>query len=132
MILENFNYRTNPLFLRNQFNSANSFGIPDVPKAKFTDDELRNLLMLGFNQLKKDNGGMRNELFISFYMTTILKKCGIIRNCIWNLYLDIKESSRRTSACILKCRIQFSFTTHSETDGAELFLPQKESESSLQ
>ncbi len=53
MTLENFNYRTNPLFLRNQFNSANSFGIPDVPKAKFTDDELRNLLMLGFNQQKK-------------------------------------------------------------------------------
>lgn len=82
MTLENFNYRTNPLFLRNQFNSANSFGIPDVPNAKFEEEELRNLLMLGFNQLKKDNGKRRNELFISFCMTTILKKCGIIRNCI--------------------------------------------------
>ena len=58
-------------------------------------------------------------------MTTILKKYGVIRNCIWNLYLNTKESSRRTSACILKCLIHFSFTTHSGTDGAELFFASK-------
>ena len=41
MTLENFNYRTDPLFLRNQFDSANSFGIPDIPKPEFTEDELK-------------------------------------------------------------------------------------------
>ena len=67
MTLEKFNYRTNPLFLRNEFDSANSFGIPDVPKAKFTEDELRNLLMLGFNQLKKDDG-KHSERIVHFFL----------------------------------------------------------------
>ena len=56
MTLENFNYRTNPLFLRNQFKTDNKFGIPDIQKIKFGDDELEDLLLLGFNQLKRDNG----------------------------------------------------------------------------
>ena len=44
MTLENFNYRTNPLFLRNQFKSDNKFGIPDIPKIKFGDNELKDSL----------------------------------------------------------------------------------------
>ena len=67
MTLENFNYRTDPLFLRNQFDSANSFGIPDIPKPEFTEDELKNLLLLGFNQLKKDNG-KHTERIIHFFL----------------------------------------------------------------
>lgn len=67
MTLENFNYRTDPLFLRNQFDSANSFGIPDIPKPEFTEDELKNLLLLGFNQLKKDNG-KHAERIIHFFL----------------------------------------------------------------
>lgn len=67
MTLENFNYRTDPLFLRNEFDSANSFGIPDIPKAKFVKEELNNLLLLGFNQLKKDNG-MHSERIVHFFL----------------------------------------------------------------
>lgn len=67
MTLENFNYRTNPLFLRNEFDSANSFGILDVPKTKFTEDELRNLIMLGLNQLKKDDG-KHSERIVHFFL----------------------------------------------------------------
>lgn len=64
MTWENFNYSTNPFFLRSEFDSANSFGIPDVPKAKFTEDELRNLLMLGY---KKDDG-KHSERIVHFFL----------------------------------------------------------------
>ncbi len=67
MTLENFNYRTNPLFLRNQFKSDNKFGIPDIPKIKFGDNELKDLLLLGFNQLKRDNG-KHAERIIHFFL----------------------------------------------------------------
>ena len=52
---------------RHEFDSANSFDIPDVPKAKFTENELRNLLMLGFNQLKKDDG-KHSERIVHFFL----------------------------------------------------------------
>ncbi len=55
MTLENLNYRTNPMFLRNQFSSSNSYGIPDVPKVEFNDDEWKDLRLLAFNQSKSDN-----------------------------------------------------------------------------
>ena len=38
MTLENFNYRTNPMFLRNQFPSDNIYGIPTLPKATLTGE----------------------------------------------------------------------------------------------
>lgn len=48
MTLENLNYRTNPMFLRNQFNSSNLYGIPDIPKAEFTDEDFKDLRLLTF------------------------------------------------------------------------------------
>lgn len=48
MTLENLNYRTNPMFLRNQFNSSNLYGIPDIPKAEFTDEDFKDLRLLAF------------------------------------------------------------------------------------
>ena len=43
MTLENFNYRTNPMFLRNQFPSDNIYGIPTLPTAALTDEEKEKL-----------------------------------------------------------------------------------------
>lgn len=37
MTLENLNYRTKPLFLRNQFTSSNSYGIPEISKFCYDD-----------------------------------------------------------------------------------------------
>ncbi len=57
MTLENFNYRTNPLFLRNAFDSNEPWSMPVIPKADFnltSDSELR---LIGFDKVKngKDN-----------------------------------------------------------------------------
>lgn len=44
MTLENFQYRTNPLFLRDQFTGdADVFGIPTIPKPYFKESELLQL-----------------------------------------------------------------------------------------
>lgn len=67
MTLENLNYRTNPMFLRNQFSSSNSYGIPDVPKVEFNDDEWKDLRLLAFNQSKSDNG-LHNERIVHFFL----------------------------------------------------------------
>ena len=67
MTLENLNYRTNPMFLRNHFSSSNSYGIPDIPKAELTDDEIKELRLLAFNQTKSDNG-KHNERIVHFFL----------------------------------------------------------------
>ena len=55
MTLENYNYRTDPMFLRNQFPSDNAYGIPTLPKVALTDKEQENLMLIAFNSIKSDN-----------------------------------------------------------------------------
>ncbi|NMP37835.1 MAG: DUF4417 domain-containing protein [Clostridiales bacterium] len=57
MTEENYNYRTSPFLLRNQFDgkSADPFKIPDIPKATFTAEEFNNLLLLGFDRTSLEN-----------------------------------------------------------------------------
>ena len=45
MTLENYNYRTDPLFLRNQFDKKGDgrYKIPQIPKAEFTDSDFLGL-----------------------------------------------------------------------------------------
>lgn len=68
MTLENFNYRTDPLFLRNQFSAhADKFGIPIIPKSQFVNYELQDLRLLRFDQVKKDNGAHANRM-VHFFL----------------------------------------------------------------
>ena len=67
MTLENLNYRTNPMFLRNQFPALNAYGTPEIPKAEFNDEELKELRLLAFNQTKSDNG-KHNERIVHFFL----------------------------------------------------------------
>lgn len=57
MTLENFNYRTNPLFLRNAFNSNEPWSIPVIPKTDINLTSDSNLRLIGFDKVKsgKDN-----------------------------------------------------------------------------
>lgn len=55
MTEENYNYRTGPFFLRNQFTSTDLLDIPTIPKPVFEDGELEHLLLLGFDQAKADD-----------------------------------------------------------------------------
>lgn len=68
MTLENFVYRTNPLFLRNQFTDyADDFGIPIIPKPHFTQEELHQLRLFRFDQVKRDQGVHRNRM-VHFFL----------------------------------------------------------------
>lgn len=68
MSFENFNYRTNPLFLRNQFSDySDKFGIPIIPKSQFSSCELQDLRLIGFNQVKRDNGLHANRM-VHFFL----------------------------------------------------------------
>lgn len=68
MTPENFNYRTDPLFLRNQFSAhADKFGIPIIPKSQFVNYELQDLRLLRFDQVKKDNGSHSNRM-VHFFL----------------------------------------------------------------
>lgn len=85
MTLENFEYRTNPLFLRHQFtDNSDKFGIPIIPKPHFTQEELQHLRLLGFNRIKQDEGAHRNRMIHFSCMTTTLKKSGKILNRLSN------------------------------------------------
>lgn len=68
MTLENFEYRTNPLFLRNQFSdNSDKLGIPVIPKPHFAEEELQSIRMLGFNLVKQDNGLHRKRI-VHFFL----------------------------------------------------------------
>lgn len=68
MTLENFKYRTDPMFLRDQFSKqADIFGIPIIPKPHFSHEELQNLRLLGFDQIKRDESKHRNRI-VHFFL----------------------------------------------------------------
>lgn len=55
MTEENYAYRTSPMFLRNQFKGSGRFNIPVIPKAAFSDDELKKVNLIGFDKAKNDD-----------------------------------------------------------------------------
>ncbi len=67
MTLENFNYRTDPMFLRDQFPSDNIYGIPSLPKAALTCEEQEKLMLIAFNSLKSDNAN-NSDRFVHFFI----------------------------------------------------------------
>ncbi len=66
MTEENYTYRTSPLFLRNQFSGSGKFEIPVIPKAVFSDDELENLLLIGFDKAKNDDKNL--DRIVHFFL----------------------------------------------------------------
>lgn len=69
MTLENYNYRTDPLFLRNQFDEKGDgrYKIPQIPKAEFTDSDFFGLLLLGFDRAKADDKKY-NDRMVHFFL----------------------------------------------------------------
>lgn len=66
MTEENYKYRTNDLFLRNQFNGVGKFDIPEIPKSNFSDDTLENLLLIGFDKINTDQSNY--ERMVHFFL----------------------------------------------------------------
>ena len=67
MTEENYNYRTNELFLRNQFDGVGEFNIPKIPKSNFTDIELKDLLLIGFDKIKSDENNFDRMVHFFLY-----------------------------------------------------------------
>lgn len=69
MTLENYNYRTDPLFLRNQFDEKgySKYKIPNIPKVEFTDNDFEGLLLLGFDKSKADDT-KHNDRIVHFFL----------------------------------------------------------------
>ncbi len=69
MTIENYNYRTDPLFLRNQFDAKGEgdYKMPQIPKAEFTFNDFDGLLLLGFDRAKADDTKHNNRI-IHFFL----------------------------------------------------------------
>lgn len=67
MTEENYKYRTNLLFLRNQFSHAGKYGIPRIPKSEFSREELHDLRLISFDQTKRD-GGKHADRAVHFFL----------------------------------------------------------------
>ncbi|MGN1044107.1 MAG: DUF4417 domain-containing protein [Acutalibacteraceae bacterium] len=85
MTIENFNYRTNEMFLRNQFEGEVKYGIPKIPKFDFKNGDLENLRLIGFDVVKSgkdEHFGRMVHFFLYDYKF----------ECIWektDKYIDI-------------------------------------------
>ena len=55
MTEENYQYRTSQQLLRNQFPGNGRWEIPLIPKAEFSEDEFRDLLLIGFDKTKLED-----------------------------------------------------------------------------
>ena len=55
MTEENYQYRTSQQLLRNQFPGKGKWKIPVIPKAEFSEEEFRDLLLIGFDKTKLED-----------------------------------------------------------------------------
>ncbi|MDE5883920.1 MAG: DUF4417 domain-containing protein [Oscillospiraceae bacterium] len=75
MTLENYKYRTNPLFLRNQFSEfSGKLGIPVIPKPNLIPKDLHQLRLLRFDQVKNDHAKHRNRMVHFFLYDYLFEK----------------------------------------------------------
>ena len=62
MTEENYNYRTNPLFLRNQFKGKGKAQIPVIPKFQIQSDDFHDLLLIGFDKIGLNDTKYSNRM----------------------------------------------------------------------
>ncbi len=67
MTEENYNYRTSPFLLRNQFDGAGIFKVPVIPKTEFSDEDFQNLLLIGFDRTNLENNN-HLERMVHFFL----------------------------------------------------------------
>lgn len=80
MTEEHYNYRINPLFLRNEFTGSGFLNMPTIPKPHFDEGELENLLLLGFDRAKAEDVIYQDRIVHFFSMTTNLNVFGKPQN----------------------------------------------------
>lgn len=67
MTEENYIYRTSQTMLRNQFPGDGPFQIPMIPKTAFSDEDFRDLLLIGFDRARADDDRHR-ERMVHFFL----------------------------------------------------------------
>ena len=55
MAIENFEYRTDPYFLRNTLEGTGRYDMPLIPRFKATSDDFTNLKLIDFDRVKSDD-----------------------------------------------------------------------------
>ena len=83
MTEENYLYRTSQTMLRNQFPGDGPFQIPIIPKAVFTDEDFRDLLLIGFDRARATMTGIGNAWSTFSSTTTNLSGYGRMQKRIW-------------------------------------------------
>lgn len=67
MTEENYKYRTNRLFLRNQFKGKGKLQIPIIPKFHIQPDDFNNLLLIGFDKISTNDTKHFNRM-VHFFL----------------------------------------------------------------
>lgn len=77
MTQENYTYRNNPLFLRNQFFGTGHMKIPSLPKIILSNVETNDVRLIGFDRAKKGDthyGRMVHFFLYDYKFEDIWKK----------------------------------------------------------
>ena len=93
MTEENFNYRTNPMFLRNQFKAFGKYGIPTTPTFDFDYDELEGLRLIGFDRARTGNNNHFGRM-VHFFLYDYKFEC------FWNNPDKYLESLKKYRAVL--------------------------------
>ena len=67
MTADNYEYRTDPLFLRNQFLGNGAWQIPNIPNCILTAEELDGLRLIGYDRAKNGNDAHFNRM-VHFFL----------------------------------------------------------------
>lgn len=67
MTEENYNYRTSPFLLRNQFKGTGKFNIPIIPKFEAKDDDFNDLKLIGFDKTKLESSNHLDRM-VHFFL----------------------------------------------------------------
>ena len=67
MTEENYLYRTSQTMLRNHFPGDDPFEIPIIPKSEFTEDNFRDLLLIGFDRARAGDEKHRRRM-VHFFL----------------------------------------------------------------
>lgn len=78
MTPENYKYRTDPLFLRNSFDTTNDLSMPNIPKADLVLSSESDLRLIGFDRVKNGKDNHYNRMVHFFSMITNLRIYGVI------------------------------------------------------
>ena len=67
MTEENYQYRTSQTMLRNQFAGEGVFQTPIIPKSDFTDEDFKDLLLIGFDRARANDEKNRDRM-VHFFL----------------------------------------------------------------